>query len=1207
MRRLPPRPGEWIDRSRPLDFTFEGRRLQGYVGDTISSALAASGVRVVGRSFKYHRPRGLLSVADHDVNALFQVEHAGRSRPNVRGDVTPLAAGMRVHAVNTFGCVARDRARFLDWLAPVLPVGFYYKAFHGFNGRLLPRWERLFRRLTGLGALRFDAPLVRTPNRHAFCDVLVIGGGASGIAAALAAAEAGADVLLADENPRLGGSEAAADAGDAGGEPLATMIERVYAHPRIRVQTASFAAGWYADHWVPLVGPAAMTRVRSRAVIIAQGAFEQPAVFRNNDLPGVMLAGGARRLMRRYSVAPCRRAAILAANAFAYDAALDALACGIEVVAVVELRHELPPPSAARARLLAARGVPLASGCAVRAALADGDGLLAGIEYGSLRADGGVDRATLRTLECDGLWMGVGWAPATALLQQAGARLAFDEARQQFVPAALPPGVFACGRANGVFDPARRRRDGARAGAAAAAHAAGHALPADEPRAAEEECPSHPWPIVAHEKGKNFVDFDEDLQLKDLVNAAQEGFDSSELLKRFSTLGMGPSQGKHSAMNGIRVLARLRREPVGQVGGTTARPLFHPVPMAVLAGRGFAVARQTPLHDEHARLGAEWMLAPPWRRPEYYVRSGLVREHAIREEVRAVRERVGVIDVGTLGKIEVYGPDAAQMLERVYTGRFANLRVGMSRYGLMCDETGAVIDDGVVARLGEQHFYFTTTTGGSATVYRELTRLAQLWGLQVGIVNLTGHVAAINLAGPYARAVLRAVCALDLSEAAFPYLGARAGEVAGAPARLLRAGFVGEVGYEIHVPASQAVRLWRALLRAGEAFGIRPFGVEAQRRLRLEKGHLIVGQDSDGLATPFDLNCEWAVKMDKPFFVGQRSLRIPARRARRQVLTGFEVPAGEGPAPQEGHLVIDAGAIAGRVTSCAYSPTLGRVIGLAFVRPEVRARGAFDIRCAGGARAGARVAELPFYDPGNDRQALDPVEPAAARGLDEAPEAGARRVSPLAAEHAARGARFETIEDMAVAAGFARDLATDSPVTLRDVSFRRRVGCKGPHARAWLAERGVQVPDAFNRFVQHDGIWIGRLAVTEFLLEATGGSHPVLEGIERDLGPRGATAGRGVYPVLREDAAIELAGARALDLLAQTCSFDFRELAAAARAAGGPLVMTSMAGVSVLIVAQARPAGVIYRLWCDPTFGPSLWRTLVGIAEELGGGACPSI
>lgn len=978
MRRLGPRPGEWIDRSRPLDFTFEGRPLQGYAGDTISSALAANGVRVVGRSFKYHRPRGLLSFANHDVNALFQVEHDGRSRPNVRGDVTPLAAGMRVRAVNTFGGVARDRARFLDWLAPVLPVGFYYKAFHGFNGRLLPRWERLFRRLTGLGALRFDAPRVRTPKRYDFCDVLVIGGGVSGICAALAAAEDGADVLLADENPHLGGSDDADPAPQAEGEPLAQAIERLQAHPRIRVMTSTFAAGWYADHWIPLVGPAFMTKVRARAVIVAQGAFEQPAVFRNNDLPGVMLAGGARRLMRRYAVAPCRRAAILAAHASAYDAALDALACGIEVAAVIELRHELPPPSAARAQRLAARGVPVATGCAVRAARADFDGLLAGIEYGSLRADGSVDRATLRTLECDGLWMGVGFAPAHGLLLQAGARLTFDEARQQFVPAALPPGVFACGRVNGVFDPAGKRRDGAWAGAAAAAHVAGRALPPQEPRPAEAECPSHPWPIVAHEKGKNFVDFDEDLQLKDLANAAQEGFDSSELLKRYSTLGMGPSQGKHSAMNGLRVLARLRRESVGQVGGTTARPLFHPVPMSVLAGRGFAVARDTPLHAEHARLGAQWMLAPPWRRPEFYARPGLTREQAIREEVRAVREGVGVIDVGTLGKIEARGRDAVQLLERVYTGRFANLKVGMTRYGLMCDEAGAVIDDGVIARLGDSHFYFTTTTGGSAGVYRELTRLAQLWGLEVGIVNLTGHLAAINLAGPHARAVLRSLCALDLSEAAFPYLGARVGEVAGAPARLLRVGFVGEVGYEIHVPASQAVALWRALLRSGEAFGIRPFGVEAQRRLRLEKGHLIIGQDSDGLTTPFDLNCDWAVKMDKPFFVGQRSLRILARQPRRQVLTGFEVEAADGPVPQEGHLVIEGGAIAGRVTSCAYSPTLQRVIGLAFVRPELRARGGFDIRCDGGARVPARVAELPFYDRDNDRQKLDPVERAAA-------------------------------------------------------------------------------------------------------------------------------------------------------------------------------------------------------------------------------------
>jgi sarcosine oxidase subunit alpha len=973
MKRLPPQPGEWIDRTKPVTFSFEGRRLAGFEGDSISSALAANGIRVVGRSFKYHRPRGLLSVANHEVNAMFQVEHRGRSRPNVRGDVTPLADGMQVRAVNTFGGLARDRARWLDWLAPLLPVGFYYKAFHEFNGRFMPQWERMFRRLTGLGVLPLDAAAEKTPKRYDFCDVLVIGGGPSGVAAALAAADGGAEVVIVDEHPRFGGSAVAAGSASSDHARLQPLLDRLSSHPHIRALGSTFAAGYYADHWVALVGPEFLTKMRARAVVIAQGAFEQPAVFRNNDLPGVMLAGGARRLLHRYAVAPCSRVAILAANAQGYQAAFDALAHGIEVAAVIELRHQLPPPSADLARPLASRGVPIAQGAAVRAARADFDGLLAGVEYGTLRSDGAVDLTSLRTLECDGLWMSVGFAPASALLHQAGARMTFDDGLQQFVPAALPAGVFVCGRVNGVYGLEQELLDGELAGRAAAAFLADGAAPLERLRPATEECPSHPWPIVSHPKGKNFVDFDEDLQLKDFANAAQEGFDNIELLKRYSTVGMGPSQGKHSNMNAIRILARLRREPVERVGSTTARPLFHPVPMSLLAGRGFSVERETPLASEHERLGAVWMLAAPWRRPEYYRAEGAGREEAVRAEVRAVRERAGLIDVGTLGKIEIRGPDAAEFLERVYTGRFANLKVGMTRYGLMCDEAGVVIDDGVIARLSPQHFYFTTTTGGSAAVYRELTRWATIWGADVGLVNLTGHLAAFNLAGPLSRAVLRSLCAIDLSDAAFPYLGARLAEVAGVPARLLRVGFVGEVGYEVHVPASTALRVWRALMAAGRAHGIRPFGVEAQRRLRLEKGHIIVGQDSDGLSTPFDLNCGWAVRMDKPFFVGQRSLAIIAGKARKQTLVGFELADPGAAAPKEGHLVIEAGAIAGRVTSCAYSPTLAKTIGLAFVRPEIEARGTFSIRVDGGQMVAARVVALPFYDAGNERQKLDPV------------------------------------------------------------------------------------------------------------------------------------------------------------------------------------------------------------------------------------------
>lgn len=960
--RLPAISGEWIDRSRSVEFRFEGRTYKGYEGDTVTSALWGADVRVLGRSFKYHRPRGVLSLANHDTNAI----HQWGDMPNLRADVTPLVAGMDLTAVNTFGSLENDKGRVLGKLSRFLPVGFYYKAFH--NKRLFPMWERMFRVMTGLGRVDVSAPRKRTPKAYDFCDVLVIGGGAAGLSAALAAAAQGTDVVVVDENARIGGAAGYQLGNDATRRRThAELLACVAAEPRIRVVTATYAAGYYKDHWIPLVSADRMVKMRAGSVVVASGAFEQPAVFHNNDLPGVMLASAAQRLIYRYGVKPMQRAVVLAANADGYRAALDLLANDVAVAAVVDLR---PTVGSAEplARLLAQAGVEVLTGSCIVEGVADAAGLCAGARVASLGADGKPVGAE-REIACDCILMSTGWAPAANLLYQAGTRMRFDTAVEQFVPDVLPDGVFACGRVNGVFGLERKLADGARAGSHAAA-AAGFGSATGEALPPEAECPSHPWPIVDHPAGKNFVDFDEDLQYKDFCNAVQEGFDNIELLKRFSTNGMGPSQGKHSNMNGLRILARLTGKAPQQVGTTTARPFFHPVPMSILAGRGFSPERRTPLHGRHEALGAKWMPAGVWQRPEFYQRAGESRLDCIRGEAAAVRGGVGIIDVGTLGKLEVIGPQAAEFLERVYTASYANLKVGMTRYAVMCDEAGVVIDDGVVARLAEDHFYFTTTTSGAATIYRELSRLNTMWRLDCGIVNHTGAFAAVNLAGPKSRLVLAKLTGLDLSAAAFPYLAVREAEVAGIPARLMRVGFVGEWGYEIHVPANSGGALWDALMAAGSAHGIRPFGVEAQRLLRLEKGHIIIGQDTDGLTTPLEVGLDWALKMNKPFFVGQRSLTAVGRLPRRQKLVGIRFPADHvGPVPLECNLVIAGGEIAGRVTSIAFSPAVGCHIGLAFVKPELAETGTrLDIRLTGGSLVQATVSAAPFYDPENLKQ-----------------------------------------------------------------------------------------------------------------------------------------------------------------------------------------------------------------------------------------------
>lgn len=973
--RLPKVQGEWIDRGRTIAFEFEGQRFAGFLGDTPSSALWAQGVRILGRSFKYHRPRGVLSMANHDINALMQ----SGAQLNLRADIEPLIDGMKLEAVNTHGGLARDRARWLDRLSAFFPVGFYYKAFHRPKS-MANTFERVFRGLTGLGKLDFTAPHLRTPKRYDFTDVLVVGTGPSGLSAAIAAAKAGARVVVVDENAQVGGTLGYQRGGsEESMEILRRLQGEISQLGNISVRAGTLAAGWYTDHWVPLVDVRCMTKLRARAVVMATGAFEQPAVFRNNDLPGVMLASAAQRLIYRYGVKPMEKAVVLSANADGYRAALDLTAVGVSVAAVVDLRAEGEPTELAhRVKQV---GIQVLRGSCIFEAAALADRLVS-VTVCPWDAQGKPNTAQPQKIACDGVAMSVGWAPAAPMLYQAGTKMRYARNVEQFVPDRLADGMFAAGRVNGVYTLSAKLKDGERAGLEAAKYLgfSPNAVVGSNPGTSrdagsisvesEKHSPTHPYPIVDHPSGKNFVDFDEDLQLKDFFNAAQEGFDNIELMKRYSTVGMGPSQGKHSNMNAIRILARIRGESPDQVGTTTARPFFHPVPFSHLAGRGFTPHRETPLHSRHVGLGAVWMQAGIWLRPEYYDVPGKRKAEIVRDEARAVRESIGIIDVGTLGKMELVGPDAGQFLERIYTGKFTNMKPGTTRYGAMLDESGVVIDDGVVAKLSDEHYYFTTTTTGSALIYRELQRLNTMWNLRIGIVNATGAFGAVNLAGPQSRRVLSTVSNMDLSNEAFPYLAARVGEVAGVPARLMRVGFVGELGYEIHVPADLIAHVWDNLMDAGASFGIKPFGVETQRLLRLEKGHIIIGQDTDGLTTPDEAGLGWAVKMDKLFFVGKRSIEIVRKRALRQKLVGFELDAEFAHnAPKECHLVIRDGNIVGRVTSIARSDAVGKHVGLAYVAPDMTDVGTrFFIRGDGGVMAQAQVVTLPFYDAAGERQ-----------------------------------------------------------------------------------------------------------------------------------------------------------------------------------------------------------------------------------------------
>ena len=967
INRLPAPAGLLVDRSRLLRFTFEDRRYEAFQGDSIASALCAHDRWVLSRSFKYHRPRGVLTMAGQDANTLVQLD----GEPNVLADREPLRDGLRVRGQNYGGSLEHDRRAWLGRVDRVLPVGFYYKAFYKPRGAWR-RWERVIRDYGGLGEVSLETPHGYYDKAYAFCDVVVVGGGPAGMRAALQAASQGSEVILIDENPVLGGALAYArfDGGGAEGEALRRrLVAEIDAAPNVEVLTDAVANGLYADNWLAVLHGNRLIKLRAKSVVIASGAMEQPAVFRNNDLPGVMLGSAAQRLIRLYGVRPGRRAVILAANDAGYGVALDLLDAGAEVGAVIDPRAIAGGPLA---DAVIAREVPVMTGRIVAEAVAGpGNAHVTGVHVAAIEQHGAMADVVAR-IDCDLLCASTGYVPAAQLLSHAGAQVAYDHGLATFAVTAIPPGVHAAGSVIGRHRLDSVQADGVRAGWAAAVAAGfntGTAPPPADPP--ETEGHNHRWPIFPHPRGKDFVDFDEDIEVHDLRDAAADGYAHLELMKRYSTLGMGPSQGRHSALPGVLLAAEATGREASALGRTTVRPPYTAVKFATLAGRGFEPVRHTPMHHRHVEAGATMMPAGLWLRPAHYGQEGDAAA-SIRAEALHVRRQVGLIDVSTLGGLEIRGPDAAEFLNRMYTFSYVKQQVGRSRYVLMTDKSGVIVDDGVACRLAEEHFYVTATTSGVQAVYQEMLWYNAQWRLAVDVTNVTAAWCGLNVAGPLSREVLAPLTDVDLSADAFPYMGVREGAVAGAPARLLRVGFVGELGYEIHVPASHGEAVWDALMAAGARHDIRLFGVEAQRLLRLEKGHIIIGQDTDGLTHPYEADMAWAISRKKPYFIGARSIQIQNERGITRKLVGFTMPGGAGaPVPEECRLVVRDDAIVGRVTSAALSPSLETVVGLAYVAPDQAvADGAFTIKLDGGRLVPARVAALPFYDPDGARQAL---------------------------------------------------------------------------------------------------------------------------------------------------------------------------------------------------------------------------------------------
>ncbi|MFQ5959910.1 MAG: 2Fe-2S iron-sulfur cluster-binding protein [Candidatus Methylomirabilales bacterium] len=949
--RLPPNASEVLDRSRVIRFTFDGRNYSGHAGDTIASALYGAGVRTFSRSFKYHRRRGLLCASGDCPNCLVQVG----VEPNVRACRRPVLQGLEVRSQNRWPSLDRDAMSLIQLVGRFLPAGFYYKTFMRPRA-LWPIYEEVLRKLSGLGEVHAGGHEVHSDKIYRHPDVTVIGGGPAGITAALTAAARGADTLLLEEDAELGG-HLRYRRGQFEGQSYANhrnkLISQVEQHPRIEVFTGATALGYYDHHWIGAALDGRLLKIRSRGLVVATGARELPLVFKNNDLPGVMLPGAAQRLIRLWGVRPGHRAAVLSANRHGLSAALDLADAGVQLEAVGDSRKQPDQDLVAELADLGVAVMPEAS-------IVSADGKRS-VERAQISSSSSPDP---QSVECDLIMASAGFAPANDLLFQAGAKLSWDANLNEYLPERLPQGFRVAGEVAGNHTLEAVIRAGQRAGAQAAFQAEhGDSNERDNGQVAPESTgqPRTIPPLHGQQAGKAFVCFCEDVTRSDLRQTVEEGYDSVELLKRYSTVSMGPCQGKMCNVAVMHACAQDTQRSVAETGTTTSRPPARSIAMRTLAGRPMDPVRYTPIHRWHTEHGAAMMVAGAWIRPEHYGDPI--------EEVRAVRERVGLIDVSTLGKFHLHGSEVPELLERIYTNRWRKLNVGRARYGVMVNEEGVVMDDGVTAHLDEHLYYMSATSSGATGAYEWIEWWLQSgWELDVHVTDATELRAAMNLTGPRAREVLAKVAhKVDLSNAAFPYMQVRQASVAGAPAILLRIGFTGELGYEIHTPSGYALHVWEALMDAGAEFGIQAFGVEAQRVLRLEKGHIIVGQDTDSLTDPLEAGMGWVVKLEKPDFLGRPALALAKQADSGRTLVGFEVPSGD--LPEEANQIVRPGdgpiglEILGRITSVRRSPTLDKVVGLAWLPRELRESGTrFTIRSRG-ELIEAEVVDLPFYDP----------------------------------------------------------------------------------------------------------------------------------------------------------------------------------------------------------------------------------------------------
>ncbi|MEO5772107.1 MAG: sarcosine oxidase subunit alpha family protein [Burkholderiaceae bacterium] len=991
--RLPE--GGVIDRARLLGFEYDGVPLQGYAGDTLASALLANGVHLFGRSFKYHRPRGIFSAGTEEPNALVQLARGARTEPNVRATTLELVDGLAAASQNCWPSVHFDIGAINDLVSRLLPAGFYYKTF---MWPPTPRWwlkyEHVIRHAAGMGRAATVADPDVYEHQYAHCDVLVVGGGTAGLAAARAAAHGGASVMVCDENPRWGGGQLDAHASieqQPAADWIAATERGLAAQPEVTLLMRTTVFGHYdgnlmaaiervTDHLgapVPHVPRQRLWKIRAKAVVIATGAIERSVAYANNDLPGTLLANAACTYALRYGVRAGKRAVVFTNNDGAYADALALHDRGVDIAAIVDPRSDaqLGAGWPAKAR---ATGLPIVASALI--AGARGTRHVTAVDVAP-RAGGAA-----RRFECDLVCLSGGWNPAVHLFSQARGKLRYDSALATFVPDSSPLPVWPAGAANGCFDLAAALRQGHAAGAAAAEHAgrAATPLPAPITGPAAVSPLEALWAVpAARRSAKRFVDLQNDVTVDDIALAAREGYQSVEHLKRYTTLGMGTDQGKTSNMLGLALMAEQLGVPIPQVGTTTFRPPYTPVTLGALPGHESGAqiepTRHSAMHAWHVDHGARFVNTGLWKRPHSYPRTGETDDEAANREALNVRSNVGIVDVSTLGKIELQGRDVAELLNRVYINRWDTLGAGRCRYGVMLRDDGIVMDDGTTSRLSDTHYLMTTTTVNAVKVMQHLEYLLQVqWPqLQVYATSVTEQWAAAALSGPRSREVLAGLVDIDLSNAAFPFLAVGACHVradGGAiPARLFRMSYSGEMAYEIHVPADRGRAMWQAVMAAGQAFGIMPYGTEAMSTLRIEKGHVVVGPEADGRTTADDLGMGKLVNANK-WCIGKPLLNRAALAAPgRWQLVGLTALDGA-EMPRAAKLVADPdhplpNPMQGHVTSWCWSPMLNAWLALALLANGRERHGEtlWAVSPLADARIRVQVGPPCFIDPDGER------------------------------------------------------------------------------------------------------------------------------------------------------------------------------------------------------------------------------------------------